>query len=38
MLVPETVVVESIGIVILAITTVLVLRQPVGQPTMRRGI
>ena len=38
MLVPETVIVESIGIVVLAITTVLVLRKPVGQPTMRRGI
>jgi hypothetical protein len=35
--VPPTVVIESIGIVILAITTVLVMRAPVSQPAMRRG-
>lgn len=35
--VPPTVVIESIGIVILAITTVLVMRAPVNQPAMRRG-
>ncbi len=33
MLVPETVIVESIGIVVLAVTTVLVFRQP--QPDVR---
>ena len=32
-----TLIIESIGIVILAITTVLVMRTPVGQPAMRRG-
>ena len=38
MLVPETVIVESLGIVILAVTTVLMLRMnTVPQPTMRRG-
>ncbi|WP_426321285.1 hypothetical protein [Microbacterium sp. E-13] len=35
--VPPTVVIESIGIVILAITTALVMRMPVNQPAMRRG-
>jgi hypothetical protein len=35
--VPPTVVIESLGIVILAITTVLVMRAPVDQPAMRRG-
>jgi hypothetical protein len=37
-LVPPTIVVESIGVVILAITTVLVMRMPVNQPAMRRGV
>ena len=35
--VPPTVVIESIGIVILAITTLLLMRTPVGRPAMRRG-
>ncbi|HEY9310471.1 MAG TPA: hypothetical protein VIP82_21940 [Microbacterium sp.] len=39
MLVPETVIVESIGIVILAITTVLVFRRaPAMAPTRRQGV
>ena len=38
MLVPETVIVESLGIVILAITTVMVFRMPVARPTRSRGV
>ncbi|MDW4571730.1 hypothetical protein R8Z57_02945 [Microbacterium sp. M3] len=38
MLVRETVIVESLGIVILAVTTVIVFRMPVARPTRSRGI
>lgn len=38
MLVPETVIVESIGIVVLAITTYAVLRMPLPAPARRQGV
>jgi hypothetical protein len=38
MLVPETVIVESLGIVILAVTTVMVFRMPVARPTRSRRV